>query len=404
MIKQVATLIRRFDKIYRVATRELSKYLDIAIHFIKPKNRYLNIINQNNCVLIITHDLGGGSDFYLQNIIKQFIEQNQACLIMISHPAGYKLKYRDRNQSFWVLISSLIKLETQIQFNQIERIFLNNYVRGREPIQLIHFLLHIKAKHSTPIIIALHDFFPICPSYPLINDEKQYCAIPSDINRCENCRLHNPYNQYQHITITAWRKAWEIMLIQANEIKCFSDSSCELLLKAYPVLNKTGNISIIPHSVAHIHAPIKLKTSKTLHIGIVGNISSLHKGVHLVKDMLKLMKQHNMKTHITVIGSAFQLADDEQLTVLGAYQIDQLANIITNTNITVFFLPSIWPETFSYVTHELIQLNVPVAVFDLGAQAEAIKKYKKGYVIPKIDANTALEHLQLFHKQINGCE
>jgi hypothetical protein len=28
-------------------------------------------------------------------------------------------------------------------------------------------------------------------------------------------------------------------------------------------------------------------------------------------------------------------------------------------------LPSIWPETFSYVAEELMQLGVPLAVFDL---------------------------------------
>jgi glycosyltransferase involved in cell wall biosynthesis len=36
-------------------------------------------------------------------------------------------------------------------------------------------------------------------------------------------------------------------------------------------------------------------------------------------------------------------------------------------------LPSIWPETFSYVTQELMSLGVPLVCFDLGAPAECVR-------------------------------
>ena len=50
--------------------------------------------------------------------------------------------------------------------------------------------------------------------------------------------------------------------------------------------------------------------------------------------------------------------------------------------ITDWLIPSIWPETFSYTTHEAIATGLPVWSFDLGAQADAIRGRRKGGVIP----------------------
>ena len=68
--------------------------------------------------------------------------------------------------------------------------------------------------------------------------------------------------------------------------------------------------------------------------------------------------------------------------------------IIEDRKIDVIFIPSIWPETFSYTSQEAIEMGMPVAVFDLGAPPERVKKYEKGLVIDKIDAAYALEKIR----------
>ena len=50
--------------------------------------------------------------------------------------------------------------------------------------------------------------------------------------------------------------------------------------------------------------------------------------------------------------------------------------------ITDWLIPSIWPETFSYTTHEAIATGLPVWCFDLGGQADAVRQACKGGVIP----------------------
>ena len=44
-----------------------------------------------------------------------------------------------------------------------------------------------------------------------------------------------------------------------------------------------------------------------------------------------------------------------------------------------------WPETFSYVVSELMQMDIPIISFDFGAQGEKLKHYEKGILCKDID-------------------
>ena len=44
-------------------------------------------------------------------------------------------------------------------------------------------------------------------------------------------------------------------------------------------------------------------------------------------------------------------------------------------------MPSIWPETFSFTTHEMLATGKPVMAFDLGAQGEAVREAENGHIV-----------------------
>ena len=79
-------------------------------------------------------------------------------------------------------------------------------------------------------------------------------------------------------------------------------------------------------------------------------------------------------------------------------------------DIDLFFIPSIWPETFSYTTSEIMSMHMPVAVFPIGAPVERVKHYEKGLVLKETDAKSALKELWEFAEhtlkwqQIPVCE
>jgi O-antigen biosynthesis protein len=70
------------------------------------------------------------------------------------------------------------------------------------------------------------------------------------------------------------------------------------------------------------------------------------------------------------------------LTVHGRYDASELPDLIERYGINICLLPSIWPETFSYVTQEIMVMDLPLVCFDLGAPAERVKMYLNGTVVP----------------------
>jgi len=90
----------------------------------------------------------------------------------------------------------------------------------------------------------------------------------------------------------------------------------------------------------------------------------------------------------------------DKVIVTGEYKREELPSLIKKYNVGVVFIPSIWPETFSFTTEEIMMMELPLAVFDIGAPPERVRNYKKGLVIEKIEAAYALEELLKFTENL----
>ena len=47
-------------------------------------------------------------------------------------------------------------------------------------------------------------------------------------------------------------------------------------------------------------------------------------------------------------------------------------------------VPSVWPETFSFTTHETLATGLPVLALDLGAQGAAVRSAPNGIAVPHV--------------------
>ena len=59
-----------------------------------------------------------------------------------------------------------------------------------------------------------------------------------------------------------------------------------------------------------------------------------------------------------------------------------IPELVTRYGISHWLIPSIWPETFSYTTHEALATGLPVLAFDIGAQGDAVRAAATGHVVP----------------------
>jgi len=159
------------------------------------------------------------------------------------------------------------------------------------------------------------------------------------------------------------------------------------------------NLVVMPHNVDYIIKPCKeYKTTNTINIGLMG-ILNHHKGLSIIKEMLKTIKRRKLNIRIKLIGSSKKQLKHKYYSETGTYKKESLPLLTMQNDIDIFFIPSIWPETFSYTTEEAIKMDMPVAVFDLGAPAERVSTYNKGILIYTLDAKAALDQIISYYNE-----
>ena len=376
--------------------KDVQQYIQKDPHKALRSILILKISSQKTgLTLIMDHTLGGGANIYTNALIEKYKQEEKNILLVKYDFENFLFTciHTYKKYTFRFYISSFEKL--QILFSQlhVKELFLNNLVSFKESHLLLEYLSIYVKENSIALTIPIHDFYAICPSYTLLNDKEKYCNIP-DLDSCNTCMLNNNLewkNLYSdNIDIAKWRELWFLLLNQSTSILCFSNSSKNILLKAYPNLNK-NKIQVTPHSVPMLPS---ITMEKNIHtkiktIGVLGAINHA-KGSKIIKDIIQIIEDNNLNINIVLIGEISEPIKSKHFKTTGKYQRNELPQLIKQHHIDMFLIPSIWPETFSYTTQEIIMMDMPLMVFDIGAPAERIKNYDKGYIINQINAQSVL--------------
>lgn len=250
----------------------------------------------------------------------------------------------------------------------------------------------IQSRASLEVLI--HDYFMVCPSINLVGLDKVYCGLPSCYGKCNSCYLKNDFYNFYQQSIADYRAEWERLLVHADKVVVFSDSSKQIMAKAYPSL---GNVIVNPHEVRSLpFVRSKKSADDVLTIGLLGSLVG-HKGEDIVGELVRIADERNTEVRFCLIGSSEKIKDSPRWSETGEYQDTELPSLVERVNPDIFFFPSVWPETFSYVCSEIMELRYPLATFDLGAQAEKACSYEHGLVLPLgLDCHDLLERLMDF--------
>lgn len=174
------------------------------------------------------------------------------------------------------------------------------------------------------------------------------------------------------VDLFKWREVWGELMRAADEIRVFSESSYAIMAEAYPYV--ATKITVKPHRLLRDVPRVKLDRPRdgVPVIGILGNIG-YQKGIVVLQSLSRFLER-NGRARLVIIGNvdpAYPLASSAHIH--GDYQLEDIPALVTRYGIGRWLIPSIWPETFSYTTHEALATGLPVFGFDLGAQGEAIR-------------------------------
>lgn len=342
--------------------------------------------------LYFNHNIGGGATMYLQKRINEIISISDSNMVVSYDVIGKKylfdFKYKNYNISYdFTKIDDIIGILHKLR---IKNIYINELVTYPNLYYLLEKLMELKYKKNIKIIMLLHDFYSICPTINLMNYKGCYCGIPS-IDKCEKCIRKNELNTYYNYeSMMKWRSEWGNFLNRCDNIMVFSESSKSILQKCYETLS---NITIKPHFVDYI-GPIKkeYKSTESLNIGLLGTLN-YNKGLDLIKKILGRIEKLQINVNIILIGSSVEKIKHKNFRQTGEYTTDMIGKLVIENDIDLFFIASIWPETFSYTTQEIINMEFPIVSLDIGAQAEKIKLYNRGLILKSLDEKEILNEI-----------
>ena len=63
-----------------------------------------------------------------------------------------------------------------------------------------------------------------------------------------------------------------------------------------------------------------------------------------------------------LIGTSDEEIDSPVFSQTGRYTREEIPKLSLEQDIDMFLIPSVWPETFSYTTSEVISMGYPLAV------------------------------------------
>ncbi|WJM84521.1 glycosyltransferase [Dickeya chrysanthemi] len=389
-----------FDKVYRYVSKIPKKNL----HNASDIKKIINKEGRNRVIFVLDHDLGGGANLYRNRLIKERLSLGFSIITLSYNIASLSYKivinYDGKEDVFG--IPRMEYIYSILNFINIDEVIYNTGVSFVRPQDIPGFLIGLKLKSNAPITILAHDLFPLCPSHFLINDKGVYCNIPES-TRCKSCLRNNTFgftSLYKSGDIDEWRSKWGQLINSADKIVFFSKNTCDLYRRVYPQITEVKTI-IAPHQVDYFPCKANIKNKEKLVIGVVGQIGH-HKGSAIVKSLAEEICKNKIDVEIVVVGAIDVSCPTDVVRQTGPYKHSELPALLEKNGVNVILFPSIWPETFSYVVQEMIELGYPVASFNLGAPVERLIDYKNGMILSSMSASDVLKDLLSFFHKLNS--
>jgi glycosyltransferase involved in cell wall biosynthesis len=355
--------------------------------------------------VVFDHNMGGGANAYRRAVIDERLAAGRTVLLCTySLPTlDYRLHLLRAGAGEKVFrLSSFLALESIVAGSSVDELFLNSPVSFDEPLPFAEWLAALREAHPRRrLTVALNDYFAVCPSFVLLDADGRYCGIPS-LSQCEACLARHGASYVAlspRTEISSWRASWRRCLQAADEVRCFSRSSRDLLLRAFPYLD-ARRVTLVPHRIDFAPSRLpRVDPAAPLVIGVVGQISE-QKGARIVKELVARADRESLDLRVVVIGSLDIPVDSSRLRVTGPYQRDDLVGLIERHGVNMALFPSIWPETFSYVVEEIRRLGLPIVAFDLGAPAERLRGDARARLCAETSADAALDAIVAFHREL----
>lgn len=235
-----------------------------------------------------------------------------------------------------------------------------------------------------PVVFSFHDFYTVCPTVKLLDEENVYCAGRCTATRGD-CTAElwdsGSLHPLKNATVFDWRSRMGRALEKCDAFVTTSEHARNLMTENFPFL--TGrDFRVIPHGrdfKAFGEIPEPVIPGEPMRLLLLGGIS-VAKGGRFLEVLAKAAPSENIEIHVlgTVAGD---IVLPPHVRVHGPYLRDEVVEKIGAIRPHLGAILSIWPETFCHTLTELWAAGVPVVGFDIGAVGERIRSGGAGWLV-----------------------
>ena len=356
--------------------------------------------------LVVDHAMGGGANRYREGRVAALKAMGYDVLLVV--PELATLSYRvipsvgsTGREHHYTSQDDLERFLGTIRFEHVE---VNNLVGFEDPSAFLEMLVRMRRSGARHLRFQLHDFHAVCPSFTLIDASGRHCAIP-EIDVCRRCLPANARNTLGlHIDadLPLWRDAWASLLEVADEIVLFSRASGRLLERVHHHVDR-AKIRFEPHALDPTGLrPVSPSLCDPVCVAAVGHLNHA-KGAGLMRALSSRAAERRLPLRFVVIGTLEGgTAGCPLLRVTGKFSRESLCDLLEAEGVGIAMLPSICPETYSYVVDEIMATGLPLAVLDVGAPPERVTLYPSGLVLPGEGIDEQLDALITFARQLGA--
>lgn len=237
-----------------------------------------------------------------------------------------------------------------------------------DPVEIPGLLLALGAGQQ--IVVQVHDYLPVSPSYALVGEGGLWRGLPRPGTTDRAHMQRRPDGRL--VDLAEWQAEWGALIAAAARIEIFSEASGEIIAGIWP--EARDRLVLRPHRMlADVPRLAPPPAGARPVIGVLGNIGP-HKGAAVLADLSRRLARDG-EADLVLIGNldpAYRLARPARIH--GSYRLAEIPALAARYGITCWLMPAVWPETFSFATHEVLATGLPVYCFDLGAQGEAVRR------------------------------
>lgn len=234
------------------------------------------------------------------------------------------------------------------------------------------------------VILSVHDFSLFCARPHLLEEPMaRFCFYSQDLDRCHRCL----------------RQTWDVSKDEQSDRRTLARqvlaSAAQLIFPSQFLLDQHRQLFALPQLAAEIIEPGVPPADRDMRKDIArraiayAGSAKRHKGVHLLPELVGL--SGNIALHVFGGGDEDLLRAMQRvpsIKVHGYYRSGRLPSLLARHGIGLVVLPSIVPESYGLVLSEAWQAGAAVAAFDLGGQAERVRRSGGGWLAP-LDSGAA---------------